>query len=253
MKNIRIIPRLDIKGPNVIKGIHCEGLRVVGNPKELAAKYYKEGADELLYIDIVASLYERNFDFEQFKNAVSDVYIPITAGGGIRSHQDIEKALRSGADKVAINTFAINNQEFITSSAKKFGSQCIVLQIDAKIVRDMTWEAYTDGGREKTGINAVKWAKRAVELGAGEILITSIDQEGMQTGYDLDLLNKISNAVNVPIIACGGAGDDLSVSDAITKGLTDAIGAASIFHYNTSEIPKLKQYLAKENITTRII
>src|SRR3989344_1276571 len=178
MKKIRIISRLDIKGPNVAKGVQSEGLRVVGNPRELAFKYYNDGADEIIYMDIVASLYQRNLDFDQLKSVSDNIFIPFTVGGGIRSIGDINNALRAGADKVVINTYAVKNPEFLSEAARKFGAQCIVLSVEAKKIAENKWEAYTDGGRERTGLDAVSWIKKGIELGVGEILITSIDQDG---------------------------------------------------------------------------
>lgn len=253
MKNIRIIPRLDIKGPNIVKGIHNEGLRVVGNPKERALEYYKQGADEILYIDIVASLYQRNLDFELLKSVTEGIFIPFTVGGGIRSINDINNALRAGADKVAINTYATKHSEFISEAVKKFGSQCIVLYIEAKKVRPGVWEAYTDGGREHSGIDAIQWAHKAIELGAGEILITSIDQDGTRKGYDMELVRTISEFAPIPVIAHGGAGSMESVATAITEGKTDAVSASSIFHYNDYTIQNLKNYLTNKNINVRSV
>src|SRR3989344_4585388 len=178
MKTVRIIPRLDIKGPHVVKGIHLEGLRVIGDPSNLAYKYYRDGADEILYLDIVASLYERNFDFDLLKSVSKKIFIPKTVGGGVRSINDINNALRAGADKIAINTFAVHHPEFITEAVHKFGSQCIALSVEAKKTNDGHWETYTDGGREKTGVDSISWIKKAISLGAGEIIITSIDQDG---------------------------------------------------------------------------
>ena len=178
MKKVRIIPRLDIKGPNVVKGIHCEGLRVVGDPTILAFEYYRDGADELLCMDIVASLYQRNFNFDILRSLSKNVFIPITVGGGIRSTNDINNALRAGADKIAINTYAVKHPKFLNEAVKKFGAQCIVLSIEAKKCGQNQWEIYTDGGREHTGIDAVKWAKKAISLGGGEIIVTSIDNDG---------------------------------------------------------------------------
>jgi len=183
MKSIRIIPRIDIKGPNVVKGIHNEGLRVVGNPVELARRYYKEGADEIIYMDIVASLYQRNLDFDLLKSVAEVIFIPLTAGGGIRSTNDINNALRAGADKIAINTYAIHHPDFLTEAVRKFGSQCIVLSVEAKKKDGNFWEAYTDGGRERTNINVIEWIRQGIELGVGEIIITSIDQEAALMNY----------------------------------------------------------------------
>src|SRR3989344_2937347 len=185
MKTVRLIPRLDIKGSNIVKGVHTEGLRVVGHPKELALKYYQEGADEIAYMDIVASLYDRNLDFDQLRSVCDNIFIPFTVGGGIRSINDINNALRAGADKVAINTHAIHHPEFLAEAARNFGSQCIVLSIEAKKIRVNKWEAYTEGGRERTSVDVVEWARTAIDLGVGEIMLTSIDQDGTQRGYDM--------------------------------------------------------------------
>lgn len=230
-KNIRIIPRLDIKGPNLVKGIHLEGLRVMGKPEDFAEEYYNSGADELLYMDVVASLYGRNNLQEIVRRTAENIFIPLTVGGGIRSIDDIRAILRAGADKVAINTAAIKNPKLIAEGAKTFGSQCIVVSIEAKRKSDGEYEAYMDNGREKTGVEVFEWAKHAAELGAGEILITSIDNEGTGKGYDVDLISRISESVNVPVIACGGAGKMEDFADAIHNGKADAVSAASVFHY----------------------
>lgn len=252
MKKIRIIPRLDIKGPNIVKGIHCEGLRVVGNPKELAYRYYKDGADEILCMDIVANLYQRNFDFNLLKSLADGVFIPITVGGGIRSINDINNALRAGADKVAINTYAIKNPVFLNEAAKKFGSQCIVLSIEAKKKNDGTWEAYTDGGREKTGIDAIRWAKRAIKLGVGEIILTSIDYDGTKKGYDIDLISAISSFSPVPLIVHGGANSPNSFLDVLKRCRPEGLSAASIFHYKDFSIKDIKKYLLNKNLPVRL-
>ena len=250
-KNIRIIPRLDIKGPNVVKPVHTEALRVVGDPKQLAKRYYEEGADELIYLDIVASLYQRNLDFELLRKVTQDIFIPITVGGGIRSITDINNALRAGADKVAINTFAVRNPEFLTLAAKEFGSQCIVLFIEAKEQPDGTYEAYTDGGREHSGVDAIQWAKRGIELGAGEILISSIDKDGTRKGYDTKLIQRISAFSPVPVIAHGGAGNMESCVEVITRGKADALAASSVFHYQDYSIGELKDFLLKNGVSVR--
>lgn len=252
MKNIRIIPRLDIKGPNVVKPVHTEALRVVGNPRELARRYYEEGADELLYLDIVASLYGRNLDFDLLRLVTEDIFIPVTVGGGIRSIADINNALRSGADKVAINTYALHHPEFLSRAAKEFGSQCIVLFIEAKKQPDGTYEAYTDGGREHSGVNAIEWAKRGIDLGVGEILISSIDRDGTRKGYDAALVSRVSERAPIPVIAHGGAGSTESVAEVIQKGKADAVSASSIFHYQEHSIGELKKYLHSRGITVRV-
>jgi imidazole glycerol phosphate synthase glutamine amidotransferase subunit len=252
MKKIRIIPRLDIKGPNVIKGIHLEGLRIVGQPAKLARKYYEQGADEIIYIDVVASLYGRNNILEIIKETTSlGVFIPITVGGGIRTIEDIKQVLRAGADKVAINTAAIKNPKLIKEASEMFGTQCIVGLIEAKRNKN-SWEAYIENGREKTGIDAIKWAKKLVELGAGEILVTSIDQEGTKKGYELELIKKIVNSVNVPVIACGGAGSINHIEDCLLETKCDAISLASILHYNLTTIDKIKEDLSKKKFNVRL-
>lgn len=252
MKNIRVIPLLHIKGQNVVKPVHTEALRIVGNPKELARRYFDEGADELIYLDIVASLYQRNLDFDLLKSVTEDIFIPVTVGGGIRTIGDINNALRAGADKVATNTHAIRNPRFISKAAKEFGSQCIVLFIEAKKKIDGTYEAYTDGGREPSGVEVIEWAKRGIELGAGEILISSIDQEGTRKGYDVPLVNKISSFSPIPVIAHGGAGKMESIARVITAGRADAISASSIFHYQDYSIGEMKKYLGEQGIHVRI-
>ena len=251
-KHIRIIPRLDIKGPNVVKGVFTEGLRIVGDPKKLAFKYYGDGADEVLLMDIVASLYQRSFDFGLLKSITDQIFIPITVGGGIRSINDINNALRAGADKVAINTFAIRNPGFLKDAARKFGSQCIVLSIEAKRKNDGTWEAYTDGGREHTGINAVDWIKKALKFGIGEIVITSIDRDGSRHGYDIDLIQAVTSFVNVPVVAHGGASTEESVAEVIEKTGTDAVALATPLHYKDFTIKDLKRFLHKNNFNVRI-
>lgn len=251
MKNIRIIPRLDIKGPNVVKPVQTEALRVVGDPKILAEKYYHDGADEILYMDIVASLYQRNLDFELLRKVTENIFIPVTVGGGIRTVQDIATVLRSGADKVAINTAAINRPEFLTEAVHQFGAQCIILSIEAKQQSDGTWEAFTDGGRERTGKNAIEWAKEGIRLGVGEILLTSIDHDGTKTGYDLDLIKQVAAFAPVPIIAYGGASGPEDMNKALLAK-ADAVAAASIFHYNNYSIFEVKEYLKDQSINVRM-
>lgn len=252
MKKIRIIPRLDIKGPNVVKGIRLEGIRVVGKPAVLAKKYFEQGADEILYMDVVASLYERENLLNIVRKTTSlGVYIPITVGGGIRTLGDIKQTLRAGADKVTINTAATKDPDFISKAKKKFGSQCIIGSIEAKKISENKWEAYIDSGRQKTGLDAIEWAKTLVELGVGELLITSVDKEGMQKGYDIDLLNKIVPYVSVPVIVSGGAGNKEHIKNCIEDVQCDAISMASILHYNKITINEIKQYLINENINVR--
>ena len=202
----RIIPRLDIKGQNLIKGINLEGLRVVGNPNEFAKKYYEQGADELIFMDNVASLYGRNNLYDVIHEATKNVFIPITVGGGIRSIKDANKVLRAGADKIAINTAAVRNPKIISELSKIFGSQCIVVSIEAKKINDKYWEVYTLNGREKTGINLIDWIKRIIECGAGEILLTSVDRDGTKKGFDTELIKVSSKICSIPLIVSGGCG-----------------------------------------------
>jgi cyclase len=248
---IRVIPRLDIKGPNLVKGVHLEGLRVLGKPEEFARRYWLEGADELIYIDIVASLYQRNSLLDIVERTASEIFVPLTVGGGIRTTDDIASLLRAGADKVAVNTAAIARPAFLTEAARMFGSQCIVLSIEAKRHGRGVWEAYTDNGRERSGRDAVAWAKEGVRLGAGEILVTSVDQEGTGRGYDLELVGAIATQVPIPVIACGGAGDPQDVVDAVLIGKADAVALARILHYGQFEISTVKRALDGAGIEVR--
>lgn len=241
MSNLRIIPRLDIKGPNLIKGIRLEGLRVIGDPQEHAIKYYEEGADELIYMDIVASLYGRNNLSDIISRAAKNVFIPITVGGGIRSVDDARHILRSGADKVAINTAAIARPELISEVASRFGSQAMVLSIEAKQVADSKWEAYADNGRERTGLDVLEWVCRGVELGAGEILLTAVDREGTRSGFDIELVRTVSAAVPVPVIASGGMGSLEHFVTAAEQGCADAVSMADVLHYKRMTIGDIRQ------------
>ena len=231
MQNIRIIPRLDIKGPNLVKGIHLEGLRVLGNPEDFARYYYENGADELIYQDVVASLYERNSLHDIISRTAKDILIPLTVGGGLRTLEDIRLVLRAGADKVSLNTATIKNPTFISDAANKFGSSTIVVAIEAIKQTDGRYLAYIDNGREETGIEVIQWAQQIEELGAGEIIITSVDREGTAEGFDIELIKSISNVVNIPIIAHGGASTMSNIKDAIQVGNASALAIASIFHY----------------------
>jgi len=243
MNNIRIIPRLDVKGPNLVKGIHFEGLRVLGPPEYFARQYYEQGADELIYIDIVASLYERNNLKEIVSRTAQQVFIPITVGGGIRSIEDMRLLLRAGADKVAINTAAIRNPNLIREGTEIFGSQCIVVSIEAKKIQSGKYEAFTDNGRQKTGVDVFEWVYKVCELGAGEILITSVDCEGTGEGYDIELISKVSEIASVPVIACGGAGRLEDIEEVVKHTKVNAVSAASIFHYKQlSQELVIKEY-----------
>jgi cyclase len=244
-----VIARLDIKAPNLVKGIHLEGLRVIGDPAEHAVRYYQQGADELLYIDIVASLYERNNLTDLVARTASEIFVPLTVGGGVRTVTDVQSLLRAGADKVAINTGAVRRPELITEAARSFGSQCVVASIEAK--RTPTgWEAYTDNGREKTGLDVIEWAQRLVDLGAGELLLTSVDMEGTRKGFDLELIAALGPKLPIPVIACGGAGNIEHVAQAV-RGGADAVAVAALLHYKTETIGSLKAGLAASGITVR--
>ncbi len=238
MNNIRIIPRLDIKGPNLVKGIHLEGLRVLGRPDDFARYYYDNGADELIYQDVVASLYERNSLHEIISKTAKEILIPLTVGGGIRTLEDIKSVLRAGADKVSINTAAIKDPTFIKKAASKFGSSTIVVAIEAIKNSNGKYYAFIDNGREETNEEVILWAQKAEELGAGELLITSVDKEGTGEGYDIELIESISNVVKIPVIAHGGASNFQNIFDAIKKGNASAVSMASVLHYDT--IKKIK-------------
>jgi cyclase len=240
MRNIRLIARLDIKGPNLIKGIHLEGLRVMGSPNEHALRYYLQGADELIYMDCVASLYGRNHLGDIVKAAAKDIFVPMTVGGGIRSIDDATEILRAGADKVAVNTAAVSNPQLITDIARRFGSQCMVLSIEAKQVGLNHWEVYTDNGRERTGLDVVEWVKRGVAMGAGEILLTSVDKEGTRKGFDVALVKAVSAEVAVPVIASGGMGKPDDLLAVVNEGGADAVAMADILHYKRAEIGDIR-------------
>jgi cyclase len=222
---------LDIKGPNLVKGVHLEGLRVLGRPEDISKYYYEQGIDELLYMDVVASLYNRNSIHELISRTAKNTFIPLTVGGGLRTLDDIRAVLRAGADKVSLNTAAVKNPDFIKQAAQYFGSSTIVVTIEAIKQADGTYEAFTDNGREHTGKEVVSWAKEVARLGAGEIVITSVDQEGTGKGFDIELTRSVSSAVNIPVIASGGAGSVEDVEKVFTQGSADAVAIASIFHY----------------------
>ena len=232
MENCRIIARLDIKGPNLVKGIHLEGLRVLGKPEDFARYYYEHGADELFYQDVVASLYDRNSLSEVITKTAKQIFIPLTVGGGIRNLDDINTVLRSGADKVSINTAAIRNPDFIKQASKKYGSSTIVIAIEAIKQPGGEYLAFIDNGREFTGVEVVSWAQQVADLGAGEIVITSVDREGTGTGFDIELTKRVSQAVNIPVIAHGGAGCLEDISKVIVEGAADAVACSSVIHYD---------------------
>lgn len=253
MSNLRIIPRLDIKGKNLIKGVHLEGLRVVGDPLEYAFQYYQQGADELIFIDVVASLYGRNNLSGIISGAADNIFIPITVGGGLRSVEDVQQSLRSGADKVAINTAAIARPKLISEIATRFGSQAMVLSIEAKCVGDYRWEAFTDNGREPTGLDVIDWVRQGVELGAGEILLTSIDQEGTRKGFDLELIKAVRNLVSVPVIASGGMGCIEDFIAAAKFGKADAVSMADMIHYKRISLVDIRNEALKSHLPVRRI
>jgi cyclase len=228
---IRIIPRLDIKGPNLVKGIHLEGLRVLGKPERFARFYYEGGADELFFVDVVASLYGRNQLTDIVAHTARDIFIPLCVGGGLRSVDDIRNVLRAGADKVALNTAALARPDFVREAARTFGSSTVVVAIEAIRQGDGRYECFTDCGREATGVDALAWAVRAAELGAGEIILTSVDREGTGRGFDLAVTRRIAQSVDVPVIAHGGAGRLDHVRAAIAEGACDAVALASMLHY----------------------
>lgn len=251
MKNVRVIARLDIKNDHVIKGIHLEGLRKVGKPNDLALKYYDQGADEIIFMDAVAAYYDRNSLDHIIKYASSNIFVPITVGGGIRTIDDISRALNSGADKVAINTKAVRDPRFIESAARKFGSQCIVLSVETKCTAANSWEVYIDNGREPTGIDAIEWVSGAESLGAGEIMVTSIDREGTKRGFDLSMNNVMSSVTDLPLIISGGAGKLEHIDSQLDFGGVDALAFASILHYGIASIGQIKEQMISRNIKVR--
>ena len=247
----RIIPCLDVKNGQVVKGKGFVNLKYAGNPVKLARKYYEYGADELVFLDITASYEKRKIMIGLVEKVAKQIFIPFTVGGGISTIEDIRNLLKAGADKISINTAAINNPGLLKEAAEKFGSQCIVVAIDAKKIKNK-WEIFVKGGRQATGFDAVEWAKKVQELGAGEILLTSMNKDGKKEGYDLELTRKISESVNIPIIASGGAGSLESIAKVFSEGKADAALAASIFHYKKYSIKQVKRYLQKKGIGVRI-
>lgn len=252
MHTKRIIPCLDVKAGRVVKGTNFVGLRDAGDPVELAATYDIEGADELVFLDITASVEERKAMLDVINKTAGEVFMPLTVGGGISTVDDIRNALRAGADKTSVNSAAVKNPQLIAEGAKLFGSQCIVLAIDARRCGENKWEVYVHGGRTPTGIDAIEWAKQGVGLGAGEILLTSMDADGTKNGYDISLTKAVSEAVNVPVIASGGAGKLEDFYEVLTEGGADAVLAASVFHYKTFTIQQVKEYLRDRGIEVRI-
>lgn len=253
MRNVRLIARMDIKGPNLIKGVHLEGLRVIGSPNQHALAYYRQGVDELIYMDCVASLYGRNSLGDILQAAASDVFVPLTVGGGIRSVDDATYLLRCGADKVAVNTAAVARPELITEIARRFGSQCMVVSVEAKQQGPDHWEAYTDNGRNRTGLDVVDWVKRSVSLGAGEILLTSVDREGTRKGFDVELVRAVTAQVNVPVIASGGMGKNEHLIDVVQHGLADAVAMADVLHYKRMSLGDIRTAAQDAGIPVRAL
>ncbi len=251
MQKTRVIARLDIKNGFVIKGIHLEGLRKIGDPLALASKYYEEGIDEIVFMDAVASLYDRNNLYHIIKEASRKVFVPITIGGGIRKIEDIQMALRSGADKVAINTQGIKNPDFLKDAVHTYGSQCIVASIESKKT-SKGWEAFVDNGREETGVMVLDWVIELQKIGVGEIMLTSIDAEGTKNGFEMELIKAVCERVNIPVIVSGGAGNLKHLSDVCSDFSVDAIAVASVLHYNIHSVPEIKTYLKNANVPIRI-
>ncbi|PTB94675.1 imidazole glycerol phosphate synthase subunit HisF [Marinobacter sp. B9-2] len=251
----RIIPCLDVDKGRVVKGVNFVDIRDAGDPVEVARRYNEQGADEITFLDITASHESRDTTYETVERMAAEVFIPLTVGGGVRTVDDIRKLLNAGADKVSINTAAVFNPEFVREAAERFGSQCIVVAIDAKRVseegEEPRWEIFTHGGRKPTGLDAVEWARKMVEMGAGELLLTSMDRDGTKIGFDLGLTKAISDAVIVPVIASGGVGELQHLADGVTQGGADAVLAASIFHFGQHTIPEAKAFMKTQGIEVR--
>jgi len=248
----RIIPCLDVKDGRVVKGVQFLNLRDAGDPVEIAKKYSDEGADEITFLDITASHENRDTMIDVVKRTASEVFVPLTVGGGVRTLNDVRNLLLAGADKIAINTAAVNNPQFVKEAADKFGSQCIVVAIDARSDGKHKWEVYTHGGRNPTGIDAIAWAVKMESLGAGEIMLTSMDKDGTKDGYDIELTKTVSNAVHIPVIASGGAGNINHLLEGINSGEADAVLCASIFHYGEYTIQEAKEYLRSKGVLIRL-
>lgn len=250
---LRVIPRLDIKGQNLIKSISFEGLRVLGAPEDFARKYYEDGADELLFMDTVASLYQRGQFIDLINRVASEVFIPIIVCGGVRSLGDMEVLLRNGADKIGINTAAIKSPTLITQGAEVFGRQCMVVSIEAKRIGAGIWECYTDNGREKTGLDVVQWAVQAESLGAGEILVTSVDNDGTRSGFDVELVRSIREAVSVPVISSGGAGKVADIVQLLSAANPSAVCVGTMLHYGPATLETVKTELAQKGVRVRAV
>jgi cyclase len=248
----RIIPCLDVTAGRVVKGVNFVELRDAGDPVEIARRYDDQGADELTFLDITASSDERDLILHIIEAVASQVFIPLTVGGGVRVVEDVRRLLNAGADKVSINTSAVTNPQLVQDAADKYGSQCIVVAIDAKRAADNRWEVYTHGGRKNTGLDAVQWARKMQLLGAGEILLTSMDRDGTRSGFDLALTRAVSDAVSIPVIASGGVGGLQDLADGVKTGHADAVLAASIFHYGQHTVQEAKRYMAERGIAVRL-
>jgi len=248
---IRIIPRLDIKAPNLVKGVQLEGLRVMGDPAVYAQTYFEQGADEIYYQDIVASLYNRSSIVDLVRKTAEMIFVPLTVGGGIRTVKDIQTLLRAGADKISINTAAVGRPELLLESARVFGTQCIVVAIETIRQRDGRWEVFTNNGRDRTGLDAYDWAMRCVELGAGELLLTSVDREGTMKGFDLEFISLLARRVDVPVVAHGGAGKLQDFVEVARLGV-DGIAVAALLHYKKCTVAEIKQHLAAAGLEVRL-
>ena len=248
----RIIPCLDVTNGRVVKGVNFTELRDAGDPVEIARRYDEQGADELTFLDITASSDNRGLILDIIEAVASQVFIPLTVGGGVRQVEDVRRLLNAGADKVSLNTSAVSNPQLVFDASQKHGSQCIVVAIDAKQVAPGKWEVFTHGGRNATGLDAVEWAKKMESLGAGELLLTSMDRDGTRSGFDLALTQAVSDAITIPVIASGGVGGLQDLADGVRKGHADAVLAASIFHYGQHTVQEAKQYMAERGIAVRL-
>jgi cyclase len=248
----RIIPCLDVTAGRVVKGINFLELRDAGDPVEIARRYDEQGADEITFLDITATSDGRDLMLNIIESVASQVFIPLTVGGGVRSVEDVRRLLNAGADKISVNSSAINNPQLVADAAQKYGSQCIVVAIDAKKSADGRWEVFTHGGRKATGLDAVEWAKKMESLGAGEILLTSMDRDGTKSGFDLPLTRAVSDAIRIPVIASGGVGGLQDLADGVKQGHADAVLAASIFHYGQHTVPEAKRFMAEQGIPMRL-
>jgi len=251
--NKRIIPCLDVTAGRVVKGVNFVGLRDAGDPVEIARRYDEQGADELTFLDITATSDERDLLLHIIEDVASQVFIPLTVGGGVRTVADVRRLLNAGADKISMNSSVVANPDLLSDASAHYGSQCIVVAIDAKQTAPHQWEVFTHGGRKNTGINAIAWAKEVAQRGAGEILLTSMDRDGTRDGFDLDLTAAVSRAISIPVIASGGVGKLQDLVDGIQKGRADAVLAASIFHYGEYTIQEAKQYMVSKGIAVRTL